>query len=653
MASDLKEMRVLLSVQAREFDRALAKSEQRIKRFSQNSNKQLSKTTKSFNKLGLAMRGLIPALGAAMLVGKIRSVTAELDEIGKTADNIGLSTDALQELRVVAESSGMSFGEFTKAFQKFTVGIGEATDGTGTANDALQKLGISIYTASGQVKDSEQIFNEVSDALAGFTNESERAGIAADLFGQRVGVKMLNLLRNGSQGMAAMREEARSLGVVIDESLIRKAEATQTQLDLLARILSAQVSSALINLAPLLVNVGEALAWVAEKAGQAYEGFSWALGMNTDQIQNATSAVAVASLELGEMREQLDRLKERAGDSVIPGMAADDIARVTAAIAAQEEKVNSLLDARNRLVDRPESEEPAPFGGSEFSDMIVQYGEMLRLMNEENEVLSLNADARDRARIANQASADAQRLMIAAMEDDGKITEEERAKIEGMVNSLTRERMALLEAAEAQSELSAARGGGTAAAVEQAAAIDQVAEAARAEIEARMAANEQLARSFGDAISQAGSLREALDNVLRLAVKLAATAFLQGLFGIAPQGQSGIASAISGFGARIGGGRAMGGTVSAGGVYPVGENGPELFIPRESGRVLTPAQSRRATNSGAGTVVNMTLNVSTGVQSTVRAEMASMLPQIESVAKRAVIDANQRGGAFRHAITGG
>ncbi len=48
----------------------------------------------------------------------------------------------------------------------------------------------------------------------------------------------------------------------------------------------------------------------------------------------------------------------------------------------------------------------------------------------------------------------------------------------------------------------------------------------------------------------------------------------------------------------------------------------------------------------AGVVVNQTINVSTGVQQTVRTEIKSLMPQIAEASKAAVADAKRRGGSY-------
>ena len=55
---------------------------------------------------------------------------------------------------------------------------------------------------------------------------------------------------------------------------------------------------------------------------------------------------------------------------------------------------------------------------------------------------------------------------------------------------------------------------------------------------------------------------------------------------------------------------------------------------------------------GSGVTINQTINISTGVAQTVRAEVAGMMPQIAAAAKGAVADARQRGGGYSQALIG-
>jgi hypothetical protein len=162
---------------------------------------------------------------------------------------------------------------------------------------------------------------------------------------------------------------------------------------------------------------------------------------------------------------------------------------------------------------------------------------------------------------------------------------------------------------------------------------------------------------FADAIAGAKSFKDAfkdmarsiINDLIRMAVQYyitqqifgALTGFIGGLgAGPAASGGGGASTGASG------GMRAVGGPVSAGAPYLVGERGPELFVPSASGQVIPNGRM------GGGATVNQTINISTGVAQTVRAEVLNLMPQIAESAKAAVADARMRGGGYSKALMG-
>jgi len=96
--------------------------------------------------------------------------------------------------------------------------------------------------------------------------------------------------------------------------------------------------------------------------------------------------------------------------------------------------------------------------------------------------------------------------------------------------------------------------------------------------------------------------------------------------------------AFGGFLDKIGlPGRAMGGSVSKGRPYMVGEQGAELFVPGQLGTIIPNHKL------GGGVVINQNINFATGVQATVRNEVLQMLPLISQASIGAVSEARRRG----------
>ena len=310
MAINAEQLNIILSARDKEFTKAMERNQRRVERFANQSNKSLSKTSKNFSALGAAAKKFLPALGAAVIIDQVRRITAEMDEIGKKADQIGLTTDALQELRFVAEGAGVSQEKFTSSMERFSKRLGEAEMGTGAAKKALEELGLKAEDLTAISLD--EALGVVADKMALIEQPTERAATAAALFG-REGVAMVNMLRDGSQSLDKMRASARDAGAVIDEDLIRSAEGAQTRLDAASRVIKAQLTVALADLIPLLVGAAEGAASVARAFATAYTALKEIIDPTSD-LEMAVDNVVAA---MGDEIRQSQQLNIQLGQSQI------------------------------------------------------------------------------------------------------------------------------------------------------------------------------------------------------------------------------------------------------------------------------------------------------------------------------------------------
>lgn len=311
MSTDFEKLDIVLAARDREYQRTMDRAIRRLENFERGSKKKLSRTSRHFDMMGAAARRLLPALAALASVNAVRSMVADLDNIGKTADRLGLTTDALQELRAAAESAGVSQNTLDMAMQRFGRRVAEARQGTGEARGVLAELGIELTDAAGNARDIEDVLADVADEMSVMADQTDRNRVAMKLFDSE-GVAMVNLLREGADGMARMREEARQMGVVIDEDLIRKAEESQSQLDLMGRVIKAELSSAFVELAPLIThvvgNLTDFVTWLAQSA-KAVRAF---LDPQTE-LETATSNVVLAMADEIRQSRVLDAALQRGG----------------------------------------------------------------------------------------------------------------------------------------------------------------------------------------------------------------------------------------------------------------------------------------------------------------------------------------------------
>lgn len=156
-------------------------------------------------------------------------------------------------------------------------------------------------------------------------------------------------------------------------------------------------------------------------------------------------------------------------------------------------------------------------------------------------------------------------------------------------------------------------------------------------------AGSSIAAGFEDAIMSGKGLRETLrgigQDLLRLMIRNQLTEPLA-------KGLGNLFSSSALFRTIFGGPKALGGPVSGGTPYMVGEKGPELFVPNGSGSIV-PNNRLGSGGGGGGSAVNVTYNIASGVS---RAELAPLLENERKRLKAEIPDMVRRGGSYRAAF---
>jgi hypothetical protein len=151
-----------------------------------------------------------------------------------------------------------------------------------------------------------------------------------------------------------------------------------------------------------------------------------------------------------------------------------------------------------------------------------------------------------------------------------------------------------------------------------------------------MEAGNLIAQGFEDAILSGQKLGEVVRSLGRDLVRLVFSQL------VTQPLAAGIGGAIKGaFGFR-----AMGGPVSGGSPYVVGEKGPELFVPHASGTIVPNNKMGGGSGSGGGSVT-VNYNIAAGVS---RAELVPILDQERRRLKAEIPDMVRRGGGYRAAF---
>ncbi len=187
-----------------------------------------------FDKLGSVVKGIGVALSAAMaaigtaaiaaakaLADMTVNTAAYADEMLTQSSITGMSVERLQAYSYAADLVDVSLETMTGSMAKNVKSMSNAAGGSEQFAKAYDRLGVSVTNADGSLRNSEDVYWDAIDALGQVSNETERDALAMQLFGKSA--QDLNpLIAQGSEGIAALTDEAKRMGAVLSEDTIAK-----------------------------------------------------------------------------------------------------------------------------------------------------------------------------------------------------------------------------------------------------------------------------------------------------------------------------------------------------------------------------------------------------------------------------------------------
>ena len=234
-----------------------------------NANVKVATTTQQASQSQDKMKASTVALGSVMGQLALKSLQWGKSMMGSFAET-GVHVRKLQEVMggTAEEMSKLIavFGAYKVPFDAIVVSYRTFAIQAVTNTKAFRDLGLSMKDANGVMKPAVQMFGEAADALNRIGNDTERTAAAGVLFGRRY-KELLPVLALGSEGIKKVGENARRLGIILDEEGVKKAvDFTQSQ---------TQMNQAMQGLSfTIMTKVVPSLTAIAKTITQIVVGFS-------------------------------------------------------------------------------------------------------------------------------------------------------------------------------------------------------------------------------------------------------------------------------------------------------------------------------------------------------------------------------------------
>lgn len=258
---------------------------------------------KEFNSNLKLSIGLLAGAGAGLAAAAggffawTSSVLDTIDPLAQLNRETGVAVESIQALGFAASVNGSSTEALTGTFREMSKRLGEFVQtGGGPAKEIIEKLGISVRDAEGNVRSADDVFLGLSDTLQGLSR-AEQANVLDKL---GIDQSLIQLVSLSADEVGKLTDRARSLGIVTQEQA-DSAAAFNDSLTTLKFGLSGIQNAVAVGFAPALTRLTE-----------RFIGF---LEVNKDLIQNGLTW-------LGEVLEATIGFVERIAPVVLTAAAA-------------------------------------------------------------------------------------------------------------------------------------------------------------------------------------------------------------------------------------------------------------------------------------------------------------------------------------------
>jgi uncharacterized protein YdbL (DUF1318 family) len=523
--------------------------------------------------LKTAFVGVAGAAGIGLLISRSLDAT---DALAKTATRIGTTTEALSRLHFAADISGVSTETLNMAMQRFTRRTAEAARGTGEAKDAIRELGLNANDLLRLDLDEQMI--KLADAFAAQEDPAEKVRLAMKLFDSE-GVALIQTLDAGAAGLREMFSEAEALGAVMSTDAAKGVEDTKDAITRLKAIVGGVIDQFTAAFAPVLEKIVTVLKEMIVESADAAGGFKALASQMVGSMIGGFIAIVEGAAEMTNgIIEKINDVRRVIHDFQRAAGVGD-----VSIYAGMEEELERL-EARTKkyiaLTDNLDDGE-ARFGTDQGTDRTIDrrhQSDLKRIAELKAAMAALGADSSEfvpfgKVTIPPELQGILDKFKVLQEELTSDIGADGDSPLKKEIDAVSTLDRALAGAREGLKKFNSAQ--------------DQVG--------LKMEEITQGALTgFSDALTNAvmgtGNLKDAFKAMIaNMISQLIQFFIIDKLTGGIASALFGVKKAVSGGG---GGGvatptaRAIGGPVQAGSPYMVGERGPEMFVPNQSGSIV-------------------------------------------------------------------
>lgn len=590
------------------FTGPIDKAARDLDRQTKGMSKSLDGFASSLKTIGAGIAGFVSGAAIAGFTGLaigIKKTVDSMDELSKSAQKVGLTTEELSKLAYAGDLADVSLETLTSSLGKLTKAQAAALDTSSKTAEVFDALGIAVKSADGSLRSSSDVLADFAQRFQELGGSPEAVAAGFQIFGRSF-QELIPLLKDGRQGIQDAGDELQRFGGVISTEAGQAAEEFNDNLTRLKVQFSAIFAQIAQQLLPTLVELSTNLNDLAKNGDLARNAttlLSTALDVGVGILNLYNKAVDNTSIAIEQAIKSYEGWTEITRNVGSLGFASGS---VVDGINKIRDATNEAADARDRLANTPAAVESrdgidfsrgAPLSADEQAAGNKRLQVALAGVNEEKKkgtkATKELTEAEKEWKDLQETFATIEEVAAGFITDriiaQGNLDSQREEAAQRVLDDIAQENELLGKTYEQQEAINALRWAGVEATSEEGKAIlDSLGalQLRRNAIDDQITAMDGLrdaAKGFvidlAEGKSVVDSIKDAFDSLIDSILQAVTDNIIQQLFGQTGSAAGGSAggwfSALAG--AFFGGGRATGGPVNQNGIYRVNETGPELL----------------------------------------------------------------------------
>lgn len=219
---------------------------------------------------GFAAVAAVVAKTEQELIDMTKQAAEGAKEIETFASITGQSAQQVQQMQYASEKLGVSYDRVRDSLKEITNKMQEAENGSADTAAAFDKLKVSLRGQNGELRDAQDVFLDVIDALGDIENQSERDALAMDLMSESA--QELNpMIEAGRETIQQYAQAASDMGLVLEEDELKALTEVQSAFYDLEQQQKATKNQLAAEFAPYLTSFYSDMSEATRTFGQTLE----------------------------------------------------------------------------------------------------------------------------------------------------------------------------------------------------------------------------------------------------------------------------------------------------------------------------------------------------------------------------------------------